>query len=107
MKKWILFFLFFLVSPVFAYSTEGTKFVEKQYRENCRCTVHINSKKEDTFIYEQMIGNQYVPAITYGYGDMKIKKTEGIFKYKKYRISYIVLLDKNCKPFWSSIYFSK
>ena len=107
MKKSILLFLFFLVSPVFAYSTEGTKFTEKQYSTNYCCKVRINSKKEDIFDYEQTIGSRYIPAIIYGYGDMKIKIPEKRFKYKKFRISYIVLLDKNCHPFWSTIYFSK
>ena len=81
--------------------TEESKFVEKQYKSRCSKNVHIVVKKEHTQEYQQPIGSIMIPAITYGYGDMKINGC------KKFRISYIVLLDCNCKAIWSYVTKSK
>ena len=98
MKKLVLIsFLFFNILSASA-STEASKFAEEQYSSQTgNDKVHITVKKEHTVEYQQKIGEKMVPAVTYGYGDMKAKKC------KKTRISYICLLDEDCKPFWSFI----
>ena len=103
MKNFVLFLVLLIsISSAFASSTEASKFVESKYSKIVgNQNVSINVKKEHTVEYQQKIGDQIVPAITYGYGDMKAKKM------KKTRISYIVLLDKDCKPFWSFVVPSK
>ena len=103
MKKLILFLIFFSsILSAQAGSTEASKYAEDQYsRQVGNPRVHINVKKEHTVEYQQKIGEQMVPAITYGYGDMKA------IKGKKTRISYIVLLDAECKPICSFIVPSK
>ncbi len=84
------------------WATEASKFAEEQYsKQTGNERVHITVKKEHTVEYQQKIGEQMIPAITYGYGDMKAKKR------KKCRITYICLLDENCNPIWSYIFPSK
>ncbi len=129
MKNFILFFfLIYSCMSAIAYTTEASKFAEEQYGLFNNNKVHINSKKEHTVEYQQFIGDIFVPAITYGYGDMKISKKQkkqlnkekykgskyswthclcNSAKNKKCRITYTVLLDCNCKPIWSGIYPSK
>ena len=86
------------VSSVYAGSTDASRYAEQQYAKQVgNPKVHINVKKEHTVEYQQKIGDQLVPAITYGWGDMKA------IGEKKKRISYIILLDEECKPFWSFI----
>jgi len=71
-------------------------------RNNCE-KVHINVKKEHTYEIEQKIGEQIIYGITYGWGDMKFRgKCKG-----KCRVLYIVLLDCDCKPIWSSVTSTK
>ena len=92
----------FLILPARAKSTNGSKFAELQYAEKQGFSkVHINVKKEHTDELQQKIGEQKIPAITYGYGDLKVKGC------KKCRVAYIVLLDCNCNPIWSYIIPSK
>ena len=92
----------FLILSVSASSTEASKYAEAQYAKQIgNEKVHINVKKEHTIEYRQKIGEQMIPAITYGYGDMKAKKC------RKVRVSYICLLDEECKPIWSYIVPSK
>ena len=63
-----------LSSSVFA--TEASKYLEKQYSDShYGKNTHITVKKEHTEEYRQKIGEQVVPAITYGYGDLKVKKS--------------------------------
>lgn len=103
MKKSVLF-LVCILCPMVAYAgaTDASKFAEKQYANQIgNPKVSINVKKEHTIEYQQKIGGQKVHAITYGYGDMKAKDE------KKKRITYITLLDDECKPFWSFIAPSK
>ena len=84
------------------WATEASKYAEEQYSmQTGNEKVHITVKKEHTVEYQQKIGQQMIPAITYGYGDMKAKKQ------KKCRITYICLLDEECKPIWSYIFPSK
>ncbi len=99
MKSFIIILVFcFLIFPVSAKTTNASKYAESQYAETQGFSkVRINVKKEHIDEYQQKIGEQIIPAITYGYGDMKIKGC------KKCRISYIVLLDCNSKPIWSYI----
>ena len=101
MKKFVLLMgLCLCMNSVFG--TEASKFAEEQYsKQTGNEKVHITVKKEHTVEYQQKIGEQMIPAITYGYGDMKAKKQ------KKCRITYICLLDENCKPIWSYIFPSK
>ena len=94
--------LFFSVLTSFATSTEASKYAEEQYSKQIgNDKVHINVKKEHTVEYTQKIGDKIIPAITYGYGDMKTNKC------RKVRVSYICLLDENCKPIWSYVVPSK
>ena len=103
MKNVILIIIFsFFTLPVFAKATTASRYAESQYAEQQGFNkVRINVKNEHTDEYQQKIGTQIIPAITYGYGDMKIKGC------KKSRISYIVLLDCHCEPIWSYIMPSK
>ncbi len=103
MRNFVLFLVLLIsMSSVLASSTEASKFVENRYAKVIgNPKVSINVKKEHTVEYQQKVGDQIVPAITYGYGDMKAKKM------KKTRVSYIVLLDQDCKPFWSFVVPSK
>lgn len=101
MKKIVLLICLYLCVSV-AKATEASEYAEKQYsRQTGNEKVHITVKKEHTVEYQQKIGEQIIPAITYGYGDMKA------IKQKKCRITYICLLDENCKPIWSYIFPSK
>lgn len=99
MKKLLLILsLCFSILSVSASVTEASKFAGEQYAvQTGNENVRINVKKEHTIEYKQKIGEQMVPAITYGWGDMKAKKC------KKVRVTYICLLDETSKPFWSYI----
>ena len=98
MKKcFALVFCWFFIADTFA-STVASRFAEEEYAcKNSLEKVHIIVKKEHTTDYNQIICNDNIQAITYGYGDLKVKGR------KKIRISYICLLDVNRKPFWSYI----
>ena len=96
MKNFLILFLLILsANSVFA--TECSEFVSKQQTEVLSARTHITVKKEHIEEYEQCIGGQFIPAIAYGYGDMK---TKGI---RKKRISYICLLNKELKPIWCCV----
>jgi hypothetical protein len=99
MKNLVLVFvLFFSVLSSFASSTDASRFAAKEYsKQTGNAQVYINVKKEHTIENMQKIGEKNVPAITFGYGDMKAKKC------RKTRISYICFLDDDYKPFWSYI----
>ena len=98
----LIFGLCLSILSSYASSTEASKYAETQYAKQIgNEKVHINVKKEHTIEYQQKVGEQIIPAITYGYGDMKAKKC------RKTRVSYICLLDENCKPVWSYIIPSK
>lgn len=92
----LLCILFFSVS--YACATEASKYAAQKYSETTGSrNVRITVKKEHTEECTQKIGEADVFAITYGYGDMKVKGK------RKARISYICLLDKNCDIIWSCI----
>ena len=97
MKFLYLFFTLFL-SANLSFSTEASDFISKMCSETC-CSekVKITVKKEHTEELNQTIDNEFIPKITYGYGDMKIKGC------KKQRISYICLLNCSLKPFWGYV----
>lgn len=99
MKKIVLFLVLVLFqTSVFAAQTEASKYTEEQYsKQTGNERVRINVKKEHTEEHQQMIGGTEISAITYGYGYMKAEKC------RKKRISYVCLLDKNCKPVWSYV----
>ncbi len=102
MKKWFFWAFYFSVIPVFSFSTEASKYAEKQYNYKIKHQkVHINVKKEHISDYPLIIDGQNITAMRYGYGDMTGNNC------KKTRISYIVLLDTNCKPLCSFIMPSK
>ena len=74
MKRLTLLFVFCITTlSASAYTTEASKFVEEQYAKKFTSQPKINVKKEHTEEYQQKIGDQMIPAITYGYGDMKVK----------------------------------
>ena len=98
MKRALLILIFCLTTlSASSYTTDASKFSEEQYSLNNNCNVKIKVIKEYTNEYQQQIGERIVPAITYGYGYIKGKDR------KKCKITYICLLDENCKPFWSYI----
>ncbi len=98
MKKIILSFIASLITlSVSAYSTECSNYLEKQYKDKDGNNSKIIVKKEHTEEYMQKIGDKMIPAITYGYGYIKLKGE------RKCRISYICLLDKDCNPIWGYV----
>ena len=105
MKYSVTFLMLCLnLMPCFCYTTETSKFAEKQYAEqNYLSKVHINVKNEHTIKNFQKIEEKEVPFITFGYGDLKGVNKEKKIKLKKQNISYVCLLDENRKPFWSYI----
>ncbi len=93
----VLFFCFTIL-PIYSYSSEASKFAEREYAKKNNCEkVKINMKKEYSTEYQQDTGK----IIIYGWGDIKIKGC------KKKKITYVVLLDNFGKPGWSSINFYK
>ena len=102
MKELISFIVFSLtIIGVYA-STEASNFAEKQYSAQIgNENVHIIVKKEHTMEYLMPVGTEKISAVTYGYGDMKVKGCT------KCRITYICLLGENFKPVWSYIIPSK
>lgn len=103
MKNLVLLLVFSLcVLSSYAVSTDASRYAEKEYgKQTGNPKVRINVKKEHTVEYQQKIGDKVIPAITYGYGDMKAQKM------RKTRITYICLLDEDCNPMWSYIVPSK
>ena len=106
MKKVILFLILYAnIFPAYAITTEASKFVEECYAKKYECSkVHINVKKEYTTDYQLQTGEEKLRGITYGWGDMKMRKCV-ICRGKKYKVTYVVLLDKCKKPYWSNINF--
>ena len=98
MKRIICTLIICLFTVLNASATEASKYAGKNCSEaNGNVPVKITVKKEHTEACYQKIGDIYVPSITYGYGDMKIKHK------KKMRISYICLRDSENNIFWSCI----
>lgn len=95
--KRILLILIALCFSVQVFASEVTEFLESICEKNCNTTIKIVSKTEHTDNYNQKIGDVTFPYIAYGYGYMKKKKC------KKQTISYICLLNENCKPIWGYI----
>ena len=97
MKFFYLFFILF-VSANLSFSTEASAFISNMCSDTCQTKkVKITVKKEHTEEYNQIVGNEFIPKITYGYGDMKISG------HKKQRISYICLLNCKLKPIWGYV----
>ena len=105
MKKYILFFIFWVsILPCLSYTTDASKFAETQYtKQSGNAQIHINVKKEHTIENLQKIDEKNIPAITFGYGDMRIYKKAWIKRGKKIHISYICLLNDDYNPVWSYI----
>ena len=79
-------------------STKASIYAETQFaNQNSAKRVHIIVKKEFTLDSSQCIGKQTISAITYGYGDLKIKGC------KKHKITYICLLNNKYNPILSYI----
>lgn len=98
MKRAFFLTLCIIFSVLTSYATEASKYAAKQYsEENENKKVKITVKKEHTEEYHQKIGEWQIPAITYGYGDMKVKGK------RKARISYICLRDAENNIVWSCI----
>jgi len=90
----------FIVLPVSAYSTPASKFAESEYAKTNNCQkVRINMKKEYCNDYNLKTDKRMIIKVVYGWGDMKIKGC------KKHRVTYVVLFDAECKPYWSSVNF--
>lgn len=98
MKRVISLILLCLAFNQVYASTEASEFVAEQYAAaSGNEQVHIVVKKEHTMEYQQPVGGEMIPAITYGYGDMKVKGC------RKLKITYLCLLNKDFKPLWSYI----
>lgn len=96
--KFFIFIIFFCFTISVSFGTEASDYISKQcsiFYKNKK--VHITVKKEHTEDYNQTVGNEFIPKITFGYGDMKING------YKKQRISYICLLNRSLKPIWGYV----
>lgn len=78
-------------------ASECSKYLTDLYSQECDTQVKIVSKDEHIDSYQQKIGEAYVSSIAYGTGYLKKKKC------RKIRVTYICLLDENCKPFWGYI----
>ena len=88
---------FLLITPAFAHTTDASKYLKDKYEELYNKQVKIVVTKEHTEEYQQKIGEVFIPAITYGYGTMKVKGQ------KKSRVAYICLLDNDLKPIWGHV----
>ena len=97
MKRVICFLLVYSLMCQAVFATEASKFAAQKYAECINKKAVITVKKEHTEECFQKIGDQDIPFITYGYGDLKVKGK------KKLRISYICLRDKDYNLFWSCI----
>lgn len=100
--KRILLALVFCFSILVASATEYSEFAAKEYAQRCnKENVRITVKKEHVEKYAQEVGEEFIPYIAYGYGDMRARKC------RKQRVSYICLLDCDLNPLWSYIIPSK
>ena len=96
--KAFVFILCFYLSILSVSATNASKFIEKIYAESHgNRKTHITVKREHTEQAFQFIGEKYINAITFGYGDIKISGC------KKCRITYICFLNCNLEPFWGWI----
>ena len=91
----LILIIFFLAVPVQA--TECTKYLVDLYSKEYGCPVKITSRKEFVDKYEQKIADYEVFSIVYGYGFMKRPKC------KRMRITYITLMNNDCKPIWGYV----
>ena len=78
-------------------STPCSKFLEDKYSKEYPNFVKLVSKKEHVDICEQEIGSQYIYAIGYGVGYMKVRGQ------RRMNISYICILDENNQPLWGQV----
>ena len=98
MKKFILILCIFFSTFCPTIGTEFSKFAAKQYAAYCGLEkAHITVKKEHLEKLGWTMGDEFVPFVVYGYGDLKSKN------HKKQRITYICLLNFDGKPIWSYI----
>jgi len=93
-----VFILCFYLSILSVSATNASKFIENTYaKSHGNRQTRITVKKEHTEQAFQCIGKESLNAIVFGYGDLKVQGC------KKCRISYICLLNSECKPFWGWI----
>ena len=67
------------------------------YSKEYNCPVKIVSRQEFVNTYEQKFGEYNLKSIVYGFGFMKRPKC------RRVRITYIALMDENCKPVWGYV----
>lgn len=91
----ILILSLFFILP--SNATECSKYLIECYSKDSEVPVKIVSKKEYVSEYNQKVGETQISAIAYGTGYMKKKKC------RKKVITYICLLDVNCKPIWGYV----
>ena len=96
MRKFLCI-LVLLVTNISVSASEVTEYLEAISSIKYGKPVKVVSKMEHIEKYEQKIGEEIFPFIVYGFGYIKVKKI------KKQTISYIGLLDKNCKPVWAYV----
>lgn len=97
MKRRIILTLFVLLNTVSVFASEASDFLTDLYTKEYKCDVKIKSKREFCDKYEQKIGGQYISSIVYGQADMKIKG------HKKQKVSYICLMENDCKIVWGYV----
>ena len=85
--------IFYYLSASILFATEASKYIEKTYSENHNNKrTRITVKREHIQQTFNFIGNDYMNAILYGYGDIKVTGCP------KCRISYLCILDCNLIP---------
>lgn len=98
MKRLIFILALIIVTAGNAFaSTSCEKFLQDKYSKEYPNFVKLVSKKEHVDICEQEIGSQYIYAIGYGVGYMKVRGQ------RRMNISYICILDENNQPLWGQI----
>lgn len=96
--KRIILSVMFILSSLTVHASECTDYLMNLYSNSHSKPVKIICRKEFIDKYEQKIGDKFISSIVYGQADMKIQGQR-----KKVRVSYICLLENDCKPIWGYI----
>ena len=97
MRKLIILLFFILISTTCVHASDCTKYLVDLYSKEYNCPVKIVSRQEFVNKYEQKFGEYNLKSIVYGFGFMKRPKC------RRVRITYIALMDENCKPVWGYV----
>lgn len=95
--KRIFLLILIIANASCALASECTNYLKEVQSQSCNKKVKVVSKVEFNEEYQQMLGDEQITSITCGSGYIKIKGR------KKKNISYVCLLNKDCKPVWGYI----